>query len=90
MTVQLRNPAEEALAALGIGNLSGQPATTLLRLGLRVAAALSLRAWRILCRLPRRIEARWELARLDDATLHDIGLRRDQIERELKKWLWQE
>ena len=57
---------------------SGRFAAAVARLG------ATLRQWR------RRIEERDQLARLDERTLHDIGLSRAGIYAELRKPFWRD
>ena len=89
MSLHIQNPDTAALAPLDAGMLSAQPTIDLLRLLIRVAAALCLRAWRGMNRFRRRIASRCELAQLDERTLRDVGLRREQVIAEIRKGLWE-
>jgi len=60
--------------------INSQPSRRSSRLVARLRA--TLRQWR------RRIEERDELARLDERSLHDIGLSRASVYAELRKPFW--
>lgn len=74
----------EHQAVLPEGATGGAAWTRLGRVGLHALGA----PFRLLCRRWRRVLEAEALAALDDRTLEDVGLTRDQISRDGERQMW--